>query len=369
MHLKCKITRSYSSVPGPFGAVLFPADPYHHRAKLATLSAVKNRSLVTSFLAISVLGYPTNQPMSMFLSQPLILKGLSDGPNTQAMSLPPHGYFHSNRSGCVAAMDLLSEGSANEEQLYALAKQGDEAAENTLLLRHEGFLKLMARKFQKIYRLPAEDFYDLMQVGRMGMLRAFRSFTYGRVPFITYAKYWMRKYMRERILDESSEIIYPRAKSQKFHKMRKDANTNSLEGNNATPYELLIRQGYSVEMIELYFQWSIPTIAWELLAPVLEGEFLPFQHLELEEIWKHLSVVLKNKLTPVEFKLVVGSMGLFGYSELSPAEIADQMSCSERYVSGILSSAAKKLGDGDIRKMKTIRQLFRPWSSDPRKSA
>ncbi len=79
-------------------------------------------------------------------------------------------------------MELLSHEQTLE--LIALAKKGDEAAKETLIVRNEALVKSIVRGFLQ----RGVEYEDLMQIGTMGLLKAIYGYdaSYG-VRFSTYA--------------------------------------------------------------------------------------------------------------------------------------------------------------------------------------
>lgn len=91
--------------------------------------------------------------------------------------------------------------------LIALAQQGDQAAMEAILAENSGLIARWARVYQAhIYHGEVED---LMQVGRLGMVRAVEKFDLARdLSFATYANQWIRQGMR-RMVDHDGLIRLP----------------------------------------------------------------------------------------------------------------------------------------------------------------
>jgi len=91
--------------------------------------------------------------------------------------------------------------------LIALAQQGDRAAMEAILAENSGLIARWARIYQAhIYHGEVED---LMQVGRLGMIRAVEKFDLARdLSFATYANQWIRQAMR-RMVDHDGMIRLP----------------------------------------------------------------------------------------------------------------------------------------------------------------
>lgn len=80
--------------------------------------------------------------------------------------------------------DLTMEASS-DEQLCALAQQGDRTAEELLTIRYFGTVKSCSRP----YFLAGGDGEDLIQEGMLGLLKAIRAFSPERgIPFEAFAR-------------------------------------------------------------------------------------------------------------------------------------------------------------------------------------
>ena len=85
---------------------------------------------------------------------------------------------------------------SKEEQiaLTIRAKGGDVTARNALISCHMGFLTHQAREFGRYTTLEVTE---LVNEGSFGIIRAIESFEPERgVPFLTYAGWWIRQFMR-----------------------------------------------------------------------------------------------------------------------------------------------------------------------------
>ena len=83
------------------------------------------------------------------------------------------------------------------EQLCFAVQQGDRAAMDALIEQNMAFLQHTANSLANQFHRP-QLADDLMQEGAMGMIRAVEQYDSAReTQFLTYAGYWVRKYMRD----------------------------------------------------------------------------------------------------------------------------------------------------------------------------
>ncbi len=110
----------------------------------------------------------------------------------------------------MRAVDVTGQ---DQIQLAIKAKAGDQTAAARLLLANERFITKRARRFMRVAltRGCGDDFIeDLTQAGRMGMLRAVKSFEPERGwKFLTYASTWIDQGIRRLIQQDATEIRIP----------------------------------------------------------------------------------------------------------------------------------------------------------------
>lgn len=108
----------------------------------------------------------------------------------------------------------------SNEELCALAKDGDTEARNRLLETNLSFIRQQANKIWGQSGSGCLDVDDLIQEGCFGLMEAISRFDPERgTKFLTYAVWWIRKFMREAVgivqadgevsLDELEEFSLP----------------------------------------------------------------------------------------------------------------------------------------------------------------
>ena len=86
----------------------------------------------------------------------------------------------------------------SNEELCALAKGGDTEARNRLLETNLSFIRQQANKIYGQSGSGCLDVDDLIQEGCFGLMEAIDRFDPERgTKFLTYAVWWIRKFMRE----------------------------------------------------------------------------------------------------------------------------------------------------------------------------
>lgn len=110
----------------------------------------------------------------------------------------------------------------SNEELCALAKGGETEARNRLLETNLSFIRQQANKIYGQSGSGRLDVDDLIQEGCLGLMEAINRFDPERgTKFLTYAVWWIRKFMQEAVnivaasdtvsLDELEEFSLPQA--------------------------------------------------------------------------------------------------------------------------------------------------------------
>lgn len=88
----------------------------------------------------------------------------------------------------------------SNEELCVLAKGGDTEARNQLLENNLSFIQQQANKIWGQSGSGRIDVDDLIQEGCLGLMKAISRFDPERgMKFLTYAVWWIRKFMRETV--------------------------------------------------------------------------------------------------------------------------------------------------------------------------
>jgi RNA polymerase primary sigma factor len=120
------------------------------------------------------------------------------------------------------------------EQLSALAAQaaaGDSSARDRLVARCLPMVMRVARG----YAGRDVELADLVQEGVLGLLRAVERFDPGRgVPFVAYAKWWVRQAMQQAIAEQSRSVRLPTHVLWDIHQLR-EVRGDFLAGQGREP--------------------------------------------------------------------------------------------------------------------------------------
>ena len=103
------------------------------------------------------------------------------------------------------AKDLLTQEETNE--LILKAQAGDSFARDTLVLKNEGLVSSVAKRYNVSNLL---DFQDLQQEGYFGLIKAIEKFQPNKgFKFSTYATWWIRQSIQRAVSDNNRLIRIP----------------------------------------------------------------------------------------------------------------------------------------------------------------
>ena len=128
----------------------------------------------------------------------------------------------------------------SNEELCALAKGGDTEARNRLLETNLSFIRQQANKIYGQSGSGCLDVDDLIQEGCFGLMEAIDRFDPERgTKFLTYAVWWIRKFMQETVsivtasdavsLDELEDFSYFVQNLHGFQKLGLELNPDWLD--------------------------------------------------------------------------------------------------------------------------------------------
>lgn len=207
-----------------------------------------------------------------------------------------------------------------EEHALAIRIQsGDTSALNELVLHNLKFVVLLANKFIGM----GLNIDDLIQEGNKGLIEAAKRFTSDKdTKFITYAQFWIRKYLNESIVEFGRTVKLPHNQEYKIYKEKVDG---TYEGNlSNVQIDNPLGDDDSSTYGDLY----------------LSEDFVdPF---EREEQTDKLSFLL-SKLTPEEIKIVKLFYGIEETKSLSTREVGKIVGIEESKVNRILKIARSKM--------------------------
>lgn len=189
-----------------------------------------------------------------------------------------------------------------ESILIERLKNGDVDARNTLVIRNMRLVAHIAKKYS--YR--ERDFDDILSIGTIGLIKAVNTFNPSKGnKLVTYSCKCI----------DNEILMYLR--SDKKHNL--DISLYEPLGTD--------NDGNCVSLFD-----------------IIEADEIDFiSEYDQKEKAKWLFENIKEILSPVEFKLIATRYGLFGISEQTQREIADNLGISRSYVSRIEKKCIKKL--------------------------
>nr|QKY65009.1 plastidic RNA polymerase sigma-subunit 6 [Passiflora tenuiloba] len=213
----------------------------------------------------------------------------------------------------------------------------------------------VAKKYQDHGGLSLQD---LIQAGRVGLLKSFEKFRRrGGCRFGTYAYFWIRHSVQRAVSSHSRIIRLPNVF---YHQLRKIKGAKSAclrEGNyNPTLEELARRTGLSVDKVEMVLFESRPPMSLQGLAwdPddgcyfVIEESIVDPEHenpevsLEKEMMKQHIRGIL-NTLKPRERQVMVLRYGIEDGQPKSLSAIGVMFGLSKQSISQVEIRAMVKL--------------------------
>jgi RNA polymerase primary sigma factor len=207
-----------------------------------------------------------------------------------------------------------------EEHALALRIQsGDSQALNELVLHNLKFVVLLANKFIGM----GINIDDLIQEGNSGLIEAAKRFTPDKdTKFITYAQFWIRKYLNESIVEHGRTVRIPHNQEYEIYKEK-------VKGD----YD---RNLTNVEIDKPINEDGYFTIGDMLLT---EDFVDPF---EKEEQNSQLKFFLEQ-LTPEEVQIIKLFYGIEETKSLSTREVSKIVGIDEVKVNRILKIARHKM--------------------------
>ena len=207
-----------------------------------------------------------------------------------------------------------------EEHALALRIQsGDSQALNELVLHNLKFVVLLANKFIGM----GIDIDDLIQEGNRGLIEAAKRFTPDKdTKFITYAQFWIRKYLNESIVEHGRTVRIPHNQEYEIYKekVRGDYDRNLTNVEIDKP----INEDGSFTMGDM----------------LLTEDFVdPF---EKDEQSSQLSFFLEQ-LTPEEVQIIKLFYGIEETKSLSTREVSKIVGVDESKVNRMLKVARHKM--------------------------
>lgn len=236
-------------------------------------------------------------------------------------------------------MELLTHEQTLE--LIALAKKGDEAAKETLILRNEALVKSIVRGFLQ----RGVEYDDLMQIGTMGLLKAIYGYDAGfGVRFSTYAVPMIAGDIKRFLRDDGIIKVSRSLKENASRICRAKESLKKELGSEPTIEEISSAVGLSPE--DIVFAMDAMCAPVSIYEPVYDDADSKTQIIDTVQVNDTSEVIDKiflkqliSTLSAKERKLIM----LRFFSDKTQSQIAEILGVSQVQVSRQLSKTLSKL--------------------------
>ncbi len=207
----------------------------------------------------------------------------------------------------------------------------------------------------KKYTNRGLQFFDLIQEGNIGLMKAVDKFEYKRgYKFSTYATWWIRQAITRSIADQARTIRIPVHMIETINKLNRISRKILQEiGREPTPEELSVHMSISEDKIRKILKIAKEPISME--TPIGEDEdlhlsdFIEDSSLELpldsatSESLKSVTNNVLSSLTPREAKVLKMRFGIDMNSDHTLEEVGKQFDVTRERIRQIESKALRKL--------------------------
>jgi len=206
-----------------------------------------------------------------------------------------------------------------EQDLAVRIQNGDSAAVNELVLHNLKFVVLLANKFIGM----GVNIDDLIQEGNRGLIEAAKRFTPDKnSKFITYAQFWIRKYLNESIVEFGRTVRLPHNQEYDIYKQKVSGEWSGNLSNVEIDKPIDDEDGNTLGTILLSEDFTDP--------------------FEKEEQNNQLAYFLKQ-LTREEIQIIKLYYGIEQTTSLSTRDVAKKVGLEEAKVNRILKIARHKM--------------------------
>ena len=236
-------------------------------------------------------------------------------------------------------------------QRLAQAIRDYRAAKNDLVT---GNLRLVMRVAQN-YNNQGAFLLDLVQEGNLGLLRAVERYDYTRgFKFSTYATWWIRQAITQALNEFSRIVKLPTSLTLSIRKVSRARNRLSqIFGRDPTLSELADDVGLSLQQVRDVVQYEHNAISIDepnsedddsTLVESLVSEIVPTpEQIALQEGMRHAVQLTLADLTTRETQILALRYGIGRNSEMSTAEVAQELGISSNRVRQVAMKALRRL--------------------------
>jgi len=224
-------------------------------------------------------------------------------------------------------------------ELILAAQAGDEVALHTVLLENDALVRAFVRRFLRAHGMSNQDVDDLVQEGRIGLMRAVMRFDPAKgYRFSTYAAWWIRLAIQE-ALRQRQFVVLPRNTATLATAV--SAAKESI-GDQATVEQVVARSGVDERRVKQLL--AVPSVSTGI-----DTEHHDYANQETEMVLSGvinrvaLSEIIDQVCSPVESKLIRANCGFDGEQPKSLARIAHEWGVGIARVRTIRKQALHKL--------------------------
>lgn len=252
-----------------------------------------------------------------------------------------------------------------ETELLERLKNGDESAKDELIIRNLRFVISVAKKYQN----NNTNLEDIINEGNIGLIVATQKYDVNSgFKFISYAVWWIRKYIIEYLNNDSKIIRLPNNKVDYLTKISKKINDlEQKKGNNSCFSELILTESveteseksvtdlvYEYEAMSNIYNGNVDSLNRELFnndgdSSTLEdtlSDTTIFKETDnglMVESQKQNIMFALNKLKERDKKVMMLLFGLNGDIPMTLKEVAEEVDLSSEMIRLIRDKSLKKL--------------------------
>lgn len=252
-----------------------------------------------------------------------------------------------------------------ETELLERLKNGDESAKDELIIRNLRFVISVAKKYQN----NNTNLEDIINEGNIGLIVATQKYDVNSgFKFISYAVWWIRKYIIEYLNNDSKIIRLPNNKVDYLTKVSKKINDlEQKKGNNSCFSELILTESveteseksvtdlvYEYEAMSNIYNGNVDSLNRELFnndgdSSTLEdtlSDTTIFKETDnglMVESQKQNIMFALNKLKERDKKVMMLLFGLNGNIPMTLKEVAEEVDLSSEMIRLIRDKSLKKL--------------------------
>lgn len=252
-----------------------------------------------------------------------------------------------------------------ETELLERLKNGDESAKDELIIRNLRFVISVAKKYQN----NNTNLEDIINEGNIGLIVATQKYDVNSgFKFISYAVWWIRKYIIEYLNNDSKIIRLPNNKVDYLTKISKKINDlEQKKGNNSCFSELILTESveteseksvtdlvYEYEAMSNIYNGNVDSLNRELFnndgdSSTLEdtlSDTTIFRETDnglMVESQKQNIMFALNKLKERDKKVMMLLFGLNGNIPMTLKEVAEEVDLSSEMIRLIRDKSLKKL--------------------------